>query len=626
MKLHNLKHKTSIILYFIGLILFIVVIIYPFDEWLNNTILFFCLVFAGYHVLLEGVVETIEDSRKKKGFYPNTHILMGLSAVGAMIMNSFSEATILILIFAGAHYLEEYVEGKSKKDITSLLKLRPLTARRLKGGNVEIVEVEQLSIGDILVVLPGDQVPIDGVIIKGNPAIDESNINGESIPQDKEIGDNLYAGTMNLDHYFEMKVTKISSETLFSKILDLVQNSQKNTSKIQTFISKYEPYYVIFVMLFSVVSFLVLLLLNFRYEVALYRSLVLLVSLSPCAIAVSVTPATLAAISYLAHRNILFKQSIYLMYFHKLQVIAFDKTGTLTTGKMQVKAMEIKDENHTMLLEILFAMEKKANHPIANAIISNLAEYQSDLDLDIVNRTGIGLECVYQGDVYRVGKPSSIVFDTTTLNLNADDDVTKIYYTCNNELVGIIYLEDELKENVVELIQSLSQSGVKTVMITGDNKHVADKVAKKIRVSSYYAEVLPHEKYQLLTLLQAKYQGVAMVGDGVNDTIALANADVSIAMGSGSDIAIESSDVILMKNDISQIGLIYEISNRLDKVIKQNLIFSVTVIIILLILNLLGITSIFTSVIGHEGSTFLILLNSLRLLFTNKNNCNKPIL
>lgn len=621
MEHHDLEHRLALLFYFVGLILFGIAVLFPFNELISNLILFFSLLFSGYHVLMEGVIDTIKDSKEKRGFYPNIHILMGISAIGAMLLNSYSEATILILIFAGAHFLEEYVEGKSKKDITSLLKLKPLTARKKEKEEIKIVEVEKLNLDDILVVLPGDQVPIDGCIIKGNPSIDESNINGESIPKDKKSGDLVYGGTMNLNHYFEMKVTKRSDETLFSKILDLVANSQKNTSKIQTFISKYEPYYVIFVMLFSLIIFLILIVLGLGIETAVYRSLVLLVSLSPCAIAVSVTPATLAAVSFLARRNILFKQSIYLMYFHKLKAIAFDKTGTLTTGKMSVKKMVIKQENKIELLNILYAMEKTANHPIAKAIIDYLECYRTNLELEVKNNTGIGLESTYNGNVYRIGKPSAISFKSTALDIDIED-TTKIYYTCNDELVGIFYLEDELKEDVDKLIYSLNRNGIETVMITGDNQLVADKVAKKLGIRSYYAEVLPHEKYHLLSLLQAKYKGVAMVGDGVNDAVALANADVAIAMGSGSDIAIESSDVILMKNDISQIDLIYHVSSRLDKIIKQNLIFSIFVIVMLLILNLLGITTIFTSVIGHEGSTLLILLNSIRLLFTSKNNCN----
>lgn len=626
MESHKLDQRIAVLFYFVGLILFITTLLFSFTEWITNLILFGSVLFAGYHVLLEGVVETIEKSCKKKGFYPNTHILMGLSAIGAMLMNSFSEAAILILIFAGAHFLEEYVEGKSKKDITALLKLKPLTARRMDKNGVNVVRVEELSVGDKLVVLPGDQVPIDGKIVRGAPSIDESNINGESLPRDKNVGDLVYGGTVNLDYYFEMEVTKNSDDTLFSKILGLVENSQKNTSKIQTFISKYEPYYVIFVMFFAILTFIFLLLFNFGFEIALYRTLVLLVSLSPCAIAVSVTPATLAAVSFLARRNILFKQSIYLMYFYKLEAIAFDKTGTLTTGKMSVKKVEIKQENKKELLEILYVMEKTANHPIAKALVSFLVDYESNLELNVENKTGIGLETIHNGNTYRVGKPSLVSYQATLLNIDDEDATTKIYYTCNDELVGIFYLEDELRENVDSLIQYLNESGIETVMITGDNYKTADVVAKKLGVVSYYAEVLPHEKYQLLTLLQSKYNGVAMVGDGVNDAVALANADVAIAMGSGSDIAIDSSDIVLMKNDIAQVQLIHKTSKRLDKIIKQNLVFSIGVILILFVLNFLGITTIFTSVLGHESSTFLILLNSLRLLFTNKNNCNLPIL
>lgn len=622
---NQLKENLAIYFYFLGLLLFC--LSFVVDNILVEKVMLSCsLVLSGYDVLWEGIEETIVESKNRKGFYPNAHILMAISAIGAVLINSFHEAVVLILIFAGAHFLEEFVEKKSRKDITALLKLKPLTARKIVDGNLVIVDVINLEINDLVAILPGDQIPIDGIVVKGNPSINESNLNGESIPSEKEIGENVYAGTVNLNHYFEMKVMKKSEDTLFSKIINLVQNSQKNTSRAQTFISKYEPYYVIFVMTFSLVFFLILIVLGLGFNIASYRSLVLLVSLSPCAVAVSVTPATLSAISFLARHNILFKQSTYLMYFHKVKAIAFDKTGTLTNGKMKVKRLLIVEEEKRELLEVLYAMEKRANHPIADCIVEYLSEYQCNLELEVENKTGIGLKVCFNNEVYCVGKPSMVSYRISHLVDDNDLNDTKIYYTKNDELVGIIYLEDEIKTNSQQLIHCLNQKDIETIMITGDNCFVASKVAKQLNLSSYYAEVLPHEKYQLISLLQAKYQVVAMVGDGVNDAVALANADVSIAMGSGSDIAIETSDIVLMKNDILQIDLIYRVSKKLDTIIKQNLVFSIFTIIILMILNFFGITTIFTSVIGHEGSTFLILLNSLRLLFLDKNNCNHAIL
>ena len=372
---HDHDHgKMPVVLYFVGLALAVIALFLNEDYQLLQNVLFsIATISAGYHVIvLEGLGETIENSKNQKKFMPNSHILMGLAAIGASLMGNFWEGTLLILIFSGAHFLEDYAEGRSKREITKLLEMNPTTARLiLPDGSTKNVDVSELKVGDQLQVLNGDQVPIDGVILSGSTSIDESSINGESIPKEKYKGDAVFGSTINGTGSFTMKVTKENEDTVFSKILQLVNQNQDNQTKAASIIQKFEPKYVT-VVLIAIPLFMLLapFLLDWTWSQSVYRGLVLLVAASPCALAAATVSATLSTTSNLAKKGVLSKGSSYLSQLADIKAIAFDKTGTLTKGKPEVTNYYFADSvNEENMIDIVVALEKESNHPLADAIL-----------------------------------------------------------------------------------------------------------------------------------------------------------------------------------------------------------------------------------------------------------------
>ena len=385
---HDHDHgKMPVISYFIGLVLFLVALFLGDGNLLLQNILFsIATITAGYHVIiLEGIGETIANTKIKRRFMPNSHILMGLAAIGASLMGNFREGTLLILIFSGAHFLEDYAEGRSKREITKLLEMNPTTARLIMpDGNIEIVDVSELKVGDQLQVLNGDQVPIDGIILSGTTSIDESSINGESIPKEKSKGDDVFGSTINGTGTFTMEVTKESKDTVFSKILQLVNQNQNNQTKAASIIQKFEPKYVNLVLvIIPLVVLLAPFLFDWTWSQSIYRGLVLLVAASPCALAASTVSVTLSATSNLAKQGVLSKGSTYLSQLANINAISFDKTGTLTNGKPEVTNYYFTDSvDEENIIDIIVALEKESNHPLANAILEKF-EAKNKIDIEV---------------------------------------------------------------------------------------------------------------------------------------------------------------------------------------------------------------------------------------------------
>src|SRR5699024_1604318 len=409
---HDHTHgKMPIISYFIGLVLAIIGLFLSDENLLIQNILFsFATITAGYHViLLEGIGETVENTKLKGKFTPNSHILMGLAAIGASLIGSFWEGTLLILIFSGAHFLEDYAEGRSKREITKLLEMNPTTAKLiLPDGNTKIVDVSELKVGDQLQVLNGDQVPIDGIILSGTTSIDESSINGESIAKEKSKGDEVFGSTINGTGTFTMEVTKENKDTVFSKILQLVSQNQDNQTKAASIIKKFEPKYVnIGLIALRLVMLLAPFLFDWTLSQSIYMGLVLLVAASSCALAAATVSVTLSTTSNLAKKGVLSKGSTYLSQLADIDAIAFDKTGTLTNGEPKVTnyyfTHSVNEEN---IIDIIVALEKESNHPLANAILEKF-EVKNKIGIEVTNQIGKGLTGDYNGKNYRIGKPTS---------------------------------------------------------------------------------------------------------------------------------------------------------------------------------------------------------------------------
>lgn len=579
------------------------------------------IILAGYHVIYEGVAATIVDSIRRKRFVPNVHILMLIAAIGTIIIGEYSEATLLILIFAGADYLEAYAQSKSKKEISKLLKLQPVSARKiLDDGSIEIVKVEELKIGDRLKVLNGDQVPTDGLVIAGNTTIDEASITGESMPVDKQSGDLVFGSTINGNGTITIEVTKNNEDTVFAKILKLVSETQGNISKTAAFIKRFEPKYVVTVLLFTPLFYILCYYgFNWTASESFVKTMVFLMVASPCALAVTDIPASLSAISNLARRGILFKGASYLSNLADVKAVAFDKTGTLTQGIPKVTdVVNLTDGSEEAAnTNIIANMERYSNHPLAKALLNKFKQTET-LELEVENILGVGLRTIYESSVYLIAKSShfkdiseEVVIKTNQLQQQGK---TVIYFVKNDRILMLIGVADTIKETSAEAITYLKEKNIHTVMITGDSIVTGRAVGAQLGIDEVVGNVLPEQKSEIIERLQSQYGTVAMLGDGVNDAPALVKANIGIAMGDGTDIAIDVADGVLMKSDLTKLIYTYEVARKLRRVVWQNIIFAMSVVLILIIVNLFGHMNMTMAVSFHEGSTLIVILSGLRML------------
>ena len=595
----------------IGTVLMIIgFILTGMNSSLSRPIFIVSMFFLGYYAAKNALVETIEQKS------PNVDLLMILAAVGAMAIQYESEGAMLLFIFATAEMLEEYAMNKTSSAIEGLMSHVPSVAQKLL-DNGEVVEVptDSLEIGDVVVVSKGDQIPIDGEIDR-SAMLNEAALTGESIPIEKEKGDAAFAGTINEGNAFYLKVTTAYDETVFSNIVRMVEEAQGRPSKISSFIDRFESKYVITTL--TVVPLFIALLYFWRgysFQDAFYRGMVLLTVASPCALVASATPATLSAISNGARNGVLFKGGAAMEAFSTMDILYSDKTGTITEGVFKVVEYQLAD---SILAEVVY-MEQQSNHPIAEAIVNSF----SDISLSQVNTTqeveevaGSGLK---KGDIL-IGKPSSFLNykDYDHFAEHLESSFTTVFVAKGKQVVGFLTLQDQVREESAEAIRLFTDSGVHVQMVTGDNESVAKEVSQHVAIEHYYANCLPEDKIEFVQRDQQAGHVVGMIGDGINDAPALANADIGIAMGSGSSVAMESSDVVIVQNDLLKLFYSYDLSHRLNRIIRQNIIFAVGVIIALIVLNLIGWLDLPTGVVFHEGSTILVILNGLRILKTKK--------
>ncbi len=576
-------------------------------------------VIGGFAKAKEGITETINNKEL------NVEMLMIFAAIGSAVIGYWTEGAILIFIFALSGALETYTMNKSKKEISSLLKLQPEEATRMTNGREEIVPVNQLIIGDIILVRAGDRVPADGMIIKGMTAIDESPITGESIPVTKNIKDKVLAGTVSLDGTITVEVTKEAHETMFQKIINMVQSAQEEKSPSQLFIERFEGTYVKVVLIaFGVMMLLPYFLFNWSLETSIYRAIILLVVASPCALVASIMPATLSAISNSARKGILFKGGVHLENLSQIKAIAFDKTGTLTNGKLIVtNAYFSSDIDKNEVIAISGAIENESTHPLAKAITMYGHEQVGKKEIQVTNMktiSGNGVEAEIEGRIWQIGKPDYVgkqlaeSFHSGVLSNLASEGKTVVFVKTEDKIVAAYALKDTIRNEAKMAIKKLNNQGIKTIMLTGDNDLTAKAIAEEAGIDEYIANCLPEEKVTNLKKLREIYQNVAMVGDGINDAPALATANLGVAMGEGTDVALETADVVLMRNDLTKITNGIKLSGRMNRIVKQNVIFSIGVIAILILSNYFEVLDLPLGVIGHEGSTILVILNGLRLL------------
>ena len=575
-------------------------------------------IVLGYAVLL---FKTVKNAVKLlfKSKTINENLLITISCIGAYLVGKSSEGLMVIILYEIGKILEEKAINKTRKSISDLMDIKPEYANLKKGDEIEIVEPSEVKVGDIVVAKQGEKIPLDGVVVKGTASLNTASLTGESKPQDVDENDIVLSGSIVLEGLLEIKVTEKYENSTVSKILELVENATDKKAKTETFVNKAAKIYTPIVIGIAIlVGIFLPLISNVTYggeNGSIYRALIFLVISCPCAIAISVPLCYFSGIGKSSKEGILIKGSDYLDELKDVKEIVFDKTGTLTKGQFGISKIEVYSDKYMEndVLKYVVWGESYSNHPIAKSIVRNAKNVETKKVENYEEITGKGIKYNIDGKTVLAGNSSLV---------EKEDEVagsTKIYLKIDDELVGAILLKDEAKHGTKEAIQALNSRGIVTKMFTGDNKKAAKQIAAELGISKFEAEMLPDQKYSELEKELEKYKGtngkVAFVGDGINDSPVLARADVGISMGGvGSGSAIEASDIVVMTDSIDRIDCAIDISKKTSKIIKQNLIFSIGVKIIVLVLSVFGVANMWEAVFADVGATLITVLNSLRIL------------
>lgn len=556
----------------------------------------------------------------------NVDLLMVVAALGAAILGQWLEGAILLGLFSTSNALEFYAMNRTRQAVRALMELTPPTARVICNGDYISIDIADVMIGDIVVVQPGERIPVDATITQGESAIDQAAITGESVPVMKRLGDEVFAGTINGNGSLLLEVTRLATDSTIARIVKLVADAQEDQSDLQEFAEGFEGKYAVFVIVFSTLATLIPMMFGVPGSDAFYRGMTLLVVLSPCALVISTPAATLSALANAARRGVLVKGGRAMDTLGRIDTVAFDKTGTLTFGRPVVSDIIAFDGNDAQqILTIAASAERLSEHPLGSAIVQ--AAERDGLSVpsasDLQAYPGHGITALVDGERIWIGnrrmmREAAISVSETALiheHRASDEGKSIVYVARASVIIGLIAVADVLRPNVKTTLAELKKLGIKhTVMLTGDNHRVATAIGNQIGIDEVRAELLPADKLTQIDALRS--QGiVAMLGDGVNDAPALARADIGIAMGGvGTDAALETADVVLMSDDLSRVGYAIGLSRKTRRIIKMNLTFALGVIATLATLNLLIGIPLPLGVIGHEGSTVLVILNGLRLL------------
>ncbi|MDB9373150.1 heavy metal translocating P-type ATPase [Nodularia sphaerocarpa] len=627
------EHSDSLAALFCGVLLFLGWLALDIG-WLGWAFLLLpaAYVIGGYDSAREGLTTLIKEKEL------DVDLLMIVAALGAASLGLWRreyyliiDGAILILIFAISGALEGYAMRRTERSIRGLMSLTPDTARVLFGGEEEMLPITQLKVGDEIIVKPGELIPTDGIIVSGYSTLNQAAITGESLPIEKSVGAEVFAGTLNGFGALKLRVHKPASSSLIQRVIRLVEQAQTEAPPSQQFIERFERIYArVIVVAGLLLVFLPPFIWGWSWEVTIYRALTFLVVASPCALMAAIMPTLLSGIANGARQGILFKNGAQLEKIGKVRAIAFDKTGTLTTGNVQVSQVIFSSEySETEVLKAAAALESCSEHPIGKAIVQAAGtDWERGVDVQAIPGKGIvgfvNHEQVFVGNAafvqqYVTQFPEELLKSVKSLE---NEGKTVVWVAKNPQaergtvVMGAIAIADMVRTEAQAMISRLRKLGVEQiVMITGDNQRTADSVAQAVGIDRVYAELLPEDKLDVIRKLQEEYQTVAMVGDGINDAPALAQASVGIAMGiAGSDVALETADIVLMADKLDKLATAIELGRRSHFVVKQNIVVALGFILLLLIGNFLGNINLPIGVIGHEGSTVLVTLSGLRLL------------
>lgn len=582
-----------------------------------ETVIFIIAIIIGsYHWSLEGIEELFKEK------VMSINILMMAATIGSVILNMYDEAAFLVFLYGAAEGLEEYTYAKARYSIRKLLDLAPKEAQVIRDGKEIIIPAKELNVDEIFIVRPGESIATDGVIIKGKSSINEASVTGESLPVEKKEGMKVFAGTINQEGALEIKVTTIFEDNTLSKMIHLVEEAQEQKGKAQLFIENFGSKYTPLVFLLALLLIIIPPLLGYSFSFWATRAVVFLVAAAPCALIMSTPVAIATGIGRAGSHGVLIKGGAHLENLGKIKVVCFDKTGTLTKGKPIVTdVIAFNGSESYTILSLAYNIERFSEHPLAKAIVEKAKEWNiQTLDTkDFTSITGHGAKAVVEGKTIYVGKKELIKRDDKSASLEQAEKLrtegkTVIYVGTDEGSIGIIAIRDEIRTNAKEVIKRLHEMKIKVSMLTGDNDITAKAIANELNIDEVKANLKPKDKIEAIKELEKKYGAVAMVGDGVNDAPALAQATIGMAMGTaGSDAAIEAANIALMADDLQKVPYAISLGKVARKISRQNIVFSLFVLAILIPSALTGIMSIAYAVFFHETSELLAVANGLRV-------------
>lgn len=569
-------------------------------------------ILSGYEVLLKSIKNIF------RGEVFDENFLMSIATLGAFAINKPGEAAAVMIFYNVGELFEDYAVGKSKKSIIQLMNIKPKIANLKKGNEIKVVEPEELKVGDIIVVKAGEKIPVDGVIVNGETTINTSALTGESVPRKVKVDDEVLAGCINESDVIEVKVTKEFKDTAINEIIELVKNSNKAKSKTELFITKFAKVYTpIVVVLALILAFVPPIFVGFQnLGEWVKRALVFLVTSCPCAIVLSVPLGYFAGIGKAGKEGVLIKGSNYLDVLTKANTMVLDKTGTITKGNFEVSKIVLAEEiGEEELLEIAAVAESMSNHPIAKSIISKVNKKISQEEIEEYKEiAGMGIKAKYHGDEIVVGNAK--LLEKEEIKYYPCNEIGAIVYVAKNKkYLGAIVISDTVKPDSKEAIEGFKKNGInKICMLTGDNKEIAENIAKQVGIEEVHYNLLPGEKVKELQKIKNEQNVVIAIGDGINDSPVLAEADIGASMGlNGQDLAIETSDIVIMDGKLSSFNKAINVSKRTKKIIMQNIYFALGIKAIVLVLGAFGISTMWEAVFADVGVTFITVLNSLRI-------------
>ena len=564
-------------------------------------------IIIGFDVVKSSVTKIIKRN------FMDERFLMTIASIAAIVSGEYKEAVAVMLFYTVGEIIQDKAVDSSKKSIEEALKLKPDFANLLKDGEIIKVDPINVSVGERIIIKPGEKVPLDGKIIKGVSNVDTSNISGEFAPISLEVGDEITSGFVNLDSSLEVEVTKEYKEGTIANIIDMVKDASTNKAKVEKFITRFAKIYTPIVILLAVVLFIVLIFLkDFTFKNAIYRASIFLVISCPCALAISVPLTIFAGIGSLSKKSIFVKGGNSIEALTDIDSIAFDKTGTVTKGEFSIAEVEAIKEDKNKILEIASAGEMYSTHPLGKAIARSHKTKKIPMHLN--NIGGKGIEFDIDGVNYLVGNKKLMDDFNLKLDRKPNSNCIDVFVANTNEkeILGIIKLKDEIKEGVKDSIADLHNRNIKTYMFSGDKENVVAEVAKEAGIDYFKGSLLPEDKVKEIKKIEEDKK-LAFVGDGTNDAPSLASAYLGISMASGSDIAIESSDIVLLRNEISSVVTAIDIAKRVKKIAYQNIFIALGVKVLVLVLGAIGYVSMPLAVFADVGVALICILNSLRV-------------